>query len=232
MPTQHDEAISRPLANLGRLIARKELSLKTHVPAPRPSRPLSPQKESEIFNKAMVDVTPLSFNRHWQWPKHPMVIECDAENEEQQAIDALCQLIETGQGFSVADTSEYMEAVSPGTHSLIARHLHQGRFSVQDFIDLHGLTRQQAKDVLLDFVRNALRQGKRAVLVVHGRGLTSPNEPVLKNQVYQWLTRGPLRKHVIAFTSARSCDGGAGATYVLLRTQPMTKKFRIKKKDV
>jgi DNA-nicking Smr family endonuclease len=35
-----------------------------------------------------------------------------------------------------------------------------------------------------------------------------------------------LRKWVIAFSSARSCDGGAGATYVLLRQRPLTMRFR------
>jgi len=72
--------------------------------------------------------------------------------------------------------------------------------------------------------------GRRAVLIIHGRGLSSPHEPVLKTKVYQWLTSAPWHKWVIAFTSARLCDGGAGATYVLLRQQPLTKRFRKNKK--
>jgi len=50
----------------------------------------------------------------------------------------------------------------------------------------------------------------------------------LKTNLYRWLTCGPWRKWVLAFTSARLCDGGAGATYVLLRQRPLTKRFRKK----
>ena len=49
---------------------------------------------------------------------------------------------------------------------------------------------------------------------------------VLKTKVKEWLTSGPWRKWVIAFTSARACDGGTGATYVLLRQRPATKRYR------
>jgi DNA-nicking Smr family endonuclease len=72
--------------------------------------------------------------------------------------------------------------------------------------------------------------GKRAVLVIHGRGLSSPAKPVLKSNVYRWLTTTPWHKWVIAFTSARLCDGGAGACYILLRRKPLTKKYRKKKR--
>jgi len=64
------------------------------------------------------------------------------------------------------------------------------------------------------------------VLIIHGRGLTSPGQPVLKKMVFNWLSRGPLRRYILAFTSARACDGGAGATYVLLRKRPWSKKKR------
>ena len=83
-----------------------------------------------------------------------------------------------------------------------------------------------ARDAFLGFMETAIASGKRAVLIVHGRGLSSPVAPVLKGKVFSWLTRGSIRKWVIAFTSARSCDGGAGATYVLLRLRPVTKRYR------
>ena len=36
---------------------------------------------------------------------------------------------------------------------------------------------------------------------------------------------GVWRKWILAFTSARLCDGGTGATYVLLRERPYTKRY-------
>ena len=68
--------------------------------------------------------------------------------------------------------------------------------------------------------------GKTGILVTHGRGLSSPAEPILKRKVEEWLTRGPWRKWVVAYTSARLCDGGAGATYVLLRPRPVSKRLK------
>lgn len=232
MPNRRNEEKIHSLKHLGRLLAHKNIELKKAPPnvAPSPGKPLSPQQEAKIFTEAMADVTPLNFDRHWRLPGKRLSFQSAASDEEQEAVKALCRLIENGQGFSVADTDEYMEATGPGTSPLIARQLHAGRFSVQDYIDLHGLNAHEADVQLHAFLRSAIHQGKRAVLIVHGRGLTSPRQPVLKNKVYHWLTRGPLRKHVIAFTSARSCDGGAGATYVLLRSRPLTGRRRKGKK--
>jgi len=39
---------------------------------------------------------------------------------------------------------------------------------------------------------------------------------VLKDAIAQWLA-GRYRKHVIAFVTARQCDGGLGAIYVLVK---------------
>jgi DNA-nicking Smr family endonuclease len=48
--------------------------------------------------------------------------------------------------------------------------------------------------------------------------------------VSQWLSSGHWRKWVVAFTSARMCDGGAGASYVLLRRRPLTKRHRTRRR--
>jgi DNA-nicking Smr family endonuclease len=40
--------------------------------------------------------------------------------------------------------------------------------------------------------------------------------PILKEAVISWLT-GRYRRNVIAFVTARQCDGGLGALYILLR---------------
>ena len=62
------------------------------------------------------------------------------------------------------------------------------------------------------------RAGHRCVLLVHGRGLHSKdNIPILKQAVRSWLERGQIARAVLAFASARPCDGGVGAVYVLLR---------------
>jgi DNA-nicking Smr family endonuclease len=107
--------------------------------------------------------------------------------------------------------------------------LHQGEFSIQAFVDLHGLYVRDAQEVFEEFLKRAVTTGKRGILIVHGRGLSSPSEPILKKKVIEWLTHGPWRKWVVAYSSARRCDGGAGATYVLLRKRPVSKRYKIRR---
>jgi DNA-nicking Smr family endonuclease len=140
----------------------------------------------------------------------------------------LRNLVRGGEGFIISDTAEYMEGTGYGVNPDVARRLHQGDFSIQAHLDLHGLVAADAKAAFEQFLKEALLSGKTAVLVVHGRGRSSRADPVLKTKVKEWLTTGHWRKWVIAFTSARACDGGTGATYILLRQRPATKRLRKK----
>jgi len=85
-------------------------------------------------------------------------------------------------------------------------------------VDLHGLTKQDAEIRIRDFLLQSNRLGLRCVLVVHGRGLNSEDHiPVLKERLPLWLSRGPIKKIVLAFSTAMPYDGGTGAIYILLR---------------
>ena len=219
---------------LKNLLDHKSVSLPTHSPdrtAEGPDEAPSPDPDSEkqLFQEAMSDVTRLP--KATRAPgkfrgKQPPVYDDDPDAD---ALEQLENLVEYGIGFDVSNTPEYIEGTGYRVPPMITRRLHQGEFSIQEHIDLHGLSVESAKEVFEDFLRNAVLTGKRAVLIVHGRGLSSPAKPVLKSKVYEWLTSGPWRKWVIAFSSARHCDGGAGATYVLLRNRPLTKRYRKKK---
>ncbi len=118
-------------------------------------------------------------------------------------------------------TSEYIEGrrsyVSPET----LRKLREGHFSIQASLNLRGFFLEEARLLFEDFMESALRKGLSCVLIIHGRGLSSKGEPVLKKKVREWLERGPFRRFVLAYASARPCDGGLGATYVLLSSRPL-----------
>jgi DNA-nicking Smr family endonuclease len=131
-------------------------------------------------------------------------------------MEELQKLIEKKTDITLADTDEYDEWVPKGgTASLTAR-LHRGECSIQDYIDLHGLIEDEAEAELLVFIEDSRNAGLSCIKIIHGRGLRSPGEPVLKNMVKR-LLRGALSKHVRAYASAPQRDGGLGATYVLLR---------------
>lgn len=97
----------------------------------------------------------------------------------------------------------------------VVTRLRRGHWAIQGQIDLHGLRRDEAREQLAAFLREAQRRGWRCLRVVHGKGLGSPGrEPVLKVRVRRWLGQ---HAGVIAFTQARASEGGAGALIVLLR---------------
>jgi DNA-nicking Smr family endonuclease len=185
-----------------------------------------PINEKNLFIEAMADVEPIYRGNRLE-PAVMSRVPIDLENNtEIETLQQLNNLVESGEGFVVANTPEYIEGTGYHIHPEITKRLHRGDFSIQSHIDLHGLGVEEARDAFENFLKDAVTTGKRAVLVIHGRGLSSPDRPVLKTKVIEWLTRGPWRKWVIAFSSARSCDGGAGASYVLLRQRPLTKRHR------
>jgi DNA-nicking Smr family endonuclease len=97
----------------------------------------------------------------------------------------------------------------------VVRKLRRGVWVIQAQLDLHGLRRDEAREQLAAFLRDADRRGLRCVRVIHGKGNGSPGrESVLKAKVKSWLVQ---KNEVIAFTQARAADGGHGALLVLLR---------------
>lgn len=205
----------------------------TSLPDDRPStyqvpeEKLSPESEEELFQKEMEGVKPVQGKRRIGKIAKAELAEGFREKDDAETLKRLEDLIHYGTGFHVADTPEYIEGTGYHVHPEIAKRLHRGEFSIQVHLDLHGFIVEEAKEAFDQFIKWAVTHGKTGVLVTHGRGLSSPAEPVLKRKVEEWLTRGPWRKWVVAYTSARLCDGGAGATYVLLRQRPVSKRLKL-----
>lgn len=106
----------------------------------------------------------------------------------------------------------------PGLPPDVVTRLRRGQWSIQAQIDLHGLRRDEAREQLAAFVRQALQRGQRCVRVIHGKGHGSRGrEPVLKAKAQRWLAQCA---EVIAFTQATGPQGGAGALVVLLQRSP------------
>jgi DNA-nicking Smr family endonuclease len=171
-----------------------------------------------LLDREMADVTPLKDAGKLvvKEPKpKPLLTDVDEESLVMRELD---ELVHGETPFDFADTDEYIEASVAGLDRRILRKLKRGEFSFQAHLDLHGMNREQARAKVAEFIRGRHAEGKRCVLIVHGRGFGSKdNIPVLKMKLAAWLTRGAIGKKVLAFTSARPYDGGTGAVYVLLR---------------
>jgi DNA-nicking Smr family endonuclease len=223
MKPSQGQSLFQPFEGLMKRLEKRGVSLPASPPVgPAPIEACDPESERALFCQAMAGVTPLRRSKYAE-PPAKTILPREAPTCDTQVLRQLTALVEQGDGFIWAHTCEYMEGTGPRVHPSLTRRLHRGDFALQGHIDLHGLTAQQAKTALDAFLKESVTTGRRAVLVVHGRGLSSAGKPVLKTRVAQWLSAGFWRKWVLAFSSARACDGGAGATYVLLRRRPLAR---------
>jgi DNA-nicking Smr family endonuclease len=122
-----------------------------------------------------------------------------------------------GQQFQIVTSGERVEGVAVGVDRAWLRRLRAGDVRVEFRVDLHGLNARTAHVAVRRALERAHADGQRCVLVVHGRGLHSPEGPVLRAFLLRWLTESRVAPIVMAFACARPRDGGEGATYVLLR---------------
>lgn len=189
------------------------------APAPKKQKPVALDEESALFLESVGEVEKVRTTKTRVGPPEPpSAAQLKIPNEEAESLARLAELV-SGQGeFDLADSDEFIEGFVHGFDPNVMRKLRAGDFSVQAHLDLHGLTRDEAKPKLEAFVQKSRIDGHRCVLVITGRGLHSKDQiPVLKEGVQQWLARGKQHKQVLAFCTARPKDGGAGAVYVLLR---------------
>lgn len=177
-----------------------------------------PPEERAVFRAAVADVRPLaSGERHWPARPKPRPLPFKRTEDEAQALaDTLSDAI----SWDEAETGEEAAFLRPGLSRQVLRRLKRGHWVIEDELDLHGLTRDEARERLATFLNECRKRGIRCLRIIHGKGLGSKNkEPVLKQMVRHWLMQ---RDEVLAYAQARPADGGGGAVIVMLkrRTRP------------
>ncbi|MBR4437167.1 MAG: Smr/MutS family protein [Spirochaetia bacterium] len=97
----------------------------------------------------------------------------------------------------------------PQQHSVSAKKL-----PVDGTLDLHGLTSAEAENKLKVFFAKAKNAGWRKVIIIHGKGIHSKEEPVLKKVVMDFIENSPIAgSHGIPGAS----EGGSGAVWVAIK---------------
>lgn len=180
--------------------------------------PLTDEKDREddagLFLEAIAGTRPLQIkDRVLHDRPRPAPIPRQRLRDEAAVLD---ELLEPAQHYDDLDveSGEELSFLRDGFPPRLLRRLRRGHYAVHGHLDLHHMTRDTAKTALLQFISDVTAQGLGCVRVVHGKGLRSPNRPVLKQMTNHMLRR---HKNVIAFTSCRQVDGGTGAVIVLLR---------------
>jgi len=217
-PKPKEQAFNAPFAGLGQALK------KAATAPPRPARPdkAAPgaASEQELFASAMAGVERLPPARRpapKQAPPNPARID-EPVDEELEVMAHLAELVSGAGEFDLRMSDEYVRGSQPGVGPELMERLAGGAFPIQDHIDLHGLTLEQAEAEAAEFIAGAVARGLRHVLIVHGRGKGSPGGvPVLKKALAAALGAKRFRRSVLAFCTAQPMDGGAGAMYLLLR---------------
>ncbi len=230
-PSRHKplQGFYTPFRELDQQFARIFSNASKHSPKPEPlseKTGLIPPKiknetdDDSLFYSAMAGVNPLPSAPGKKVPIRPPEKKFPrfSAMEELEAYTQLVDLVAGEGAFELSCSDEYIDGAVLGISPEVLKKLREGYFSHQDFLDLHGLNREQARTEVREFIMESFAARRRCVLIIPGRGLNSRDkEPVLKNNMVTWLTRAPLKRVVLAFASARSYDGGWGAFYVLLR---------------
>jgi DNA-nicking Smr family endonuclease len=120
--------------------------------------------------------------------------------------------------FDVRFSDLYIRGRAAGVSRETVDRLARGEFAVRSHVDLHGMAFDDARGAVDEFLVEKHKRGERCVLVITGKGKNSPGQKaVLRERIPEWIARGPSSRRVLAFVTARPCDGGEGALYVLLR---------------
>jgi DNA-nicking Smr family endonuclease len=172
------------------------------------------QRERHLFEHTVGPVLPL--RRVAAMPlARPRVEPLPRQRERDEAAVLREAISDEFDVESLLETDDALSWRGEGIGPEVVRKLRRGVWAIQAQLDLHGLRRDEAREQLASFLREAVRHGLRCVRVIHGKGNGSPGrEPVLKSKVKTWLVQ---KSEVIAFAHARAADGGNGALLVLLK---------------
>ena len=120
-----------------------------------------------------------------------------------------------------APLPELSHGDQPGLDKSTQKRLRRGKVKIEARLDLHGMTQNEARPALADFIDRAWYAGKREVLVITGKGTRADGSVgVLREAVPRWLNDAENRTRVTAFTHAAAKDGGEGALYVRIKKRP------------
>jgi len=211
---KRSNSIYTVLSNLPEFVKDKKIPLKE-----------APQDERFVYAEAMEGVQQISHDKALIRRPAPTKIRCTTTIEDPQQL--LEEAVRDKRKLNVTNMPEYMEGYAEGINPVTLDKLKNSEFSIQKTLDLHGFSLEDAQKTFEEFITDSIKNGLNCVKVVHGRGLKSRNVPVLKDNLKSWIIRAINRKWVTAFSSARMCDGGPGATCLLLNKNPVKKRIHI-----
>lgn len=169
-------------------------------------------EDKALFQQAMHAVQPLSKTNKVVVTPKPLPKKSKPRTIEK--YDTISNLDLSNDYASPVQAEDIISYYRPGLSRQRFKQLRAGQIPWESSLDLHGLTVDHARETFCKFIEERLKEGKRCLLIIHGKGSPNGEPPILKNHVNHWLRQLPS---VLAFHSALARQGGSGAVYVLLK---------------
>jgi DNA-nicking Smr family endonuclease len=180
----------------------------------KPARPGAAPADDDpaLFRHEMRDVSPARpSNRIDPHRAPPPPIPVKRLEDERLVLEELARLAGGADDVEIEEDHAYLR---PGLPRDVLRKLRRAHWVVQEELDLHGMTADEAALATARFLADSARRGLRCLRIIHGKGHGSVNrEPVLKGRVRKLLAR---KSEVLAFCEPPPVHGGSGAVIVLL----------------
>ena len=188
--------------------------------AERERRERKAREEANVFRGAIQDVKKLPESDRYVPPMQPIPVRGAQPKrvlsaEEETAAVLRESLSDQFDVEGLLDEDPTLSYARDGVGPDVVKKLRKRHWPVQNELDLHGMTRDVARDQVGDFLRRMTQRGVRCVRIIHGKGYgSSGGEPVLRGMLHSWLVQ---KDEVVAFCVANKADGGHGALIVLLK---------------
>lgn len=126
--------------------------------------------------------------------------------EQRDTMDSFLNLYPPGEGSG---------EIPPSKPTLRQKRRNYRRMKPQEVLDLHGFSLVSAAIELEDFLSRCRKRKIEKVLIIHGKGLHSPEgEAVLRNSIRNELS---LLAFIGEIGHPSEREGGAGATWAIIK---------------
>ncbi len=193
--------------------------IKQTAPRPRPGKDDQDEDDASLFLRSVEGARRIAGDPGVAPLRAEQASEAKPRTDSQEDVQLFLKAM---QKMGTTFTSAVSESEGGGEERRTAagrtRQLRRGSISISETLDLHGYMKDEALQRLARFISGAYHRGSKAVLVITGKGLNSPDGPVLQGSVNAWL-REQGKGMVIEVAQAPRDKGGSGAVVVFLRTK-------------
>ncbi|CAG21199.1 DNA endonuclease SmrA [Photobacterium profundum] len=181
---------------------------------------MSDNNELDLFREMMADVSPLEQDQVEITQKYQITETHLARQTAAQTLTESDPEYLSLDNVIMRKPEDIIEFKRDGVQEGVFRKLRLGKYEIQARLDLHRKTLKQARDEILQFLKQCQRMDIRTVIIIHGKGERSDPPAMMKSHVATWLEQ---ISDIMCFHSAIRQHGGNGAIYVMLKKSPAKK---------